>query len=81
MRVYDKKNCVNPWLGLLMIGSICIIISLAIFIEFGSSNIDKQVQRSGRANNNARRSHKMKKAAYITPYKNMSQQPIQKIVF
>ena len=34
MNVKDSEKCISPWLGLLIITSICIIMSAAIFWEF-----------------------------------------------
>ncbi|MBF0252840.1 MAG: hypothetical protein HQL29_03395 [Candidatus Omnitrophica bacterium] len=43
MKVKDSKTCVSPWVGLMIITAICIVMSLAVFVQFGGLNKKKAV--------------------------------------
>jgi hypothetical protein len=48
MKVKDSKTCVNPWIGLLVIAGICLVMSIAVFVQFEGENLGKGNKMKGK---------------------------------
>ena len=42
MKVKDSKTCVNPWIGLSIIAGICLVMALAVFVEFSGPTLARR---------------------------------------